>query len=150
MEDSYVTYGQKMASLQNVTDLEISVPLLIEDAKWIDFSANPRVKVFWDNDEDSFVYGNIYRKENQLNPNSQSINVFVSLKNDALIENLFPGNYVKVIIEGKILEDVARIPRYIIDKTPSAEFWIGQTDETEFGLNYKEADEILKLYLDKN
>lgn len=115
VEDSYINYGQKIASLQNVTNLEISVPLLIEDAKWIDFTANPKVKIYWENDEDSWTYGNIYRKENQLNPNSQSINVFVSLQNESLNENLFPGNYVKVIIEGKTLNDVALIPRYIID-----------------------------------
>ena len=115
VEDSYISYGQKLASLQNVTDLEISVPLLIEDAKWIDFSSNPPAKIYWDNNEDSFVYGSIYRKENQLNPNSQSINVFVSLNNNVLNENLFPGNYVKVLIEGTTLDDVALIPRFIVD-----------------------------------
>lgn len=115
VEDSYINYGQKIASLQNVTNLEISVPLLIEDAKWIDFSTNPKVKIYWENDDDSFVYGTIYRKDNQLNPNSQSINVFVSLYNEALNKNLFPGNYVKVLIEGINLKDVAQIPRYIVD-----------------------------------
>jgi hypothetical protein len=115
VKDSYINFGQKLASLQNVTDLEISVPLLLEDAKWIDFNNNPQVKVYWKNDQDSWVYGNIYRKENQLNPNSQSLNVFVSLTNNSQNEYLFPGNYVRVLIEGITIPDVAEIPRYIVD-----------------------------------
>jgi multidrug efflux pump subunit AcrA (membrane-fusion protein) len=115
VKDSYVNFGQKLVSLQDVTNIEISVPLLLEDARWIDFTLNPRVKVFWGNDADSWAYGKIYRKENQLNPTSQSINVFVSLDNKALNHNLFPGNYVRVMIEGIIVHNVATIPRNIVD-----------------------------------
>ncbi|MEE9189969.1 MAG: hypothetical protein V3U16_04270, partial [Candidatus Neomarinimicrobiota bacterium] len=105
-----------------VTDIEIAVPLLLEDAKWIDFNNNPRVKVYWKNDRDSWVYGSIYRKENQLNPNSQSINVFVSLTNNSLNEYLFPGNYVRVLIEGATIPDAAKIPRYIVDNNNNLYF----------------------------
>ena len=115
VKDSYINYGQKIASLQNVKDIEISIPLLLDDARWINFSKTPKVKVYWRNDENSWVYGKIFRKENQLNPNSQSINVFVSLTNNSLNEYLFPGNYVKVLIEGVTIPDVAEIPRYTID-----------------------------------
>jgi len=115
VKDSYINYGQKLASLQNVTDIEISVPLLLEDAKWINFNKNPKVKVYWEHNEDNWVYGKIFRKENQLNPNSQSINVFVSLNNNSLNHYLFPGNYVEVHIEGVTVPNVAKIPRYIID-----------------------------------
>ncbi|MFC1549982.1 efflux RND transporter periplasmic adaptor subunit [Candidatus Neomarinimicrobiota bacterium] len=115
VKDSYINFGQKIASLQNVTDIEISVPLLLEDAQWIDFNNSPHVKVYWKNDQDSWVSGSIYRKENQLNPNSQSINVFVSLTNNSMNEYLFPGNYVRVLIEGATIPNVAEIPRYIID-----------------------------------
>ncbi|MEE8340519.1 MAG: HlyD family efflux transporter periplasmic adaptor subunit [Candidatus Neomarinimicrobiota bacterium] len=115
VKDSYVNFGQKLVSLQDVTNIEISVPLLLEDARWIDFALNPKVKVFWGNDTDSWTYGKIYRKENQLNRNSQSINVFVSLDNKALNHNLFPGNYVRVTIEGITVHDVAIIPRNVVD-----------------------------------
>jgi len=122
VKDSYINFGQKLASLQNVTDIEISVPLLLEDSKWIDFSKNPKVKVYWKNDEESWVYGKIYRKENQLNPNSQSINVFVNLKNNSLNHYLFPGNYVTVHIEGVTVPDVAELPRYTIDNESNVYF----------------------------
>ncbi len=115
VKDSYINFGQKLISLQDVTHIEISVPLLLKDAKWIDFSNNPKVKVYWGSESDSWVYGNIYRKENQLNRNSQSINVFVSLENKALNQNLFPGNYVRVMIEGITIPNVATIPRNIVD-----------------------------------
>ena len=35
-----------------------------------------------------------------------------------------------------------KIPEKIINKTPTAGMWIGQTDEGEFGFTYKEADGI--------
>jgi len=38
---------------------------------------------------------------------------------------------------------VLGVPQKIIDKTPSADLWKGQTDEDEFGMTYKEMDEIL-------
>jgi multidrug efflux pump subunit AcrA (membrane-fusion protein) len=115
VKDSYINFGQKLISLQDVTNIEISVPLLLKDAEWIDFSNNPKVKVYWGSESDSWVYGDIYRKENQLNRNSQSINVFVSLENKALNQNLFPGNYVRVMIEGITIPNVATIPRNIVD-----------------------------------
>jgi multidrug efflux pump subunit AcrA (membrane-fusion protein) len=115
VKDSYINYGQKLVSLQDVTHIEISVPLLLEDAKWIDFTENPKVKVFWGNDPNNWASGRIYRKENQLNPNSQSINVFVSLENKSLNQNLFPGNYVDVIIDGVTIPNLATIPRNIVN-----------------------------------
>ena len=115
VKDSYINYGQKLVSLQDVTHIEISVPLLLEDAQWIDFTKNPKVKVYWENDLDSWTYGNVFRKENQLDRNSQSINIFVSLNNYTLNQHLFPGNYVRVMIEGVTLPNVATIPRNIVN-----------------------------------
>lgn len=36
------------------------------------------------------------------------------------------------------------IPQEIIDKTPSAGLWEGQTDELEMGITYKQLDEIIQ------
>jgi NAD+ synthase len=43
-----------------------------------------------------------------------------------------------------------KIPEKIINKPPTAGFWNGQTDEGEMGFSYKDADQILSLYFDKN
>ncbi len=40
------------------------------------------------------------------------------------------------------------IPKQIITKPPSADLWVGQTDEGELGFTYDEADQILYLLFD--
>lgn len=40
------------------------------------------------------------------------------------------------------------IPREVIEKAPSADLWPGQTDESELGLEYRVADEVLYLLFD--
>ena len=40
------------------------------------------------------------------------------------------------------------IPSEIIDKPPSADLWVGQTDEDELGFTYEEVDRLLVLMID--
>jgi NAD+ synthase len=41
------------------------------------------------------------------------------------------------------------LPKRIIDLPPTAGLWRGQTDESDFGFSYKEADCVLNLYFDR-
>ena len=41
------------------------------------------------------------------------------------------------------------IPAPIIDKAPSADLWIGQTDESELGFTYEQVDKLLFLLVDQ-
>ncbi len=41
------------------------------------------------------------------------------------------------------------VPQSILDKAPSADLWIGQTDEGELGYSYAEADQLLYLLVDQ-
>jgi NAD+ synthase len=41
------------------------------------------------------------------------------------------------------------VPAPIIDKTPSADLWPGQTDEGEMGLTYERVDQLLYLLVDQ-
>jgi NAD+ synthase len=41
------------------------------------------------------------------------------------------------------------IPSVIIDKPPSADLWLGQTDEGELGFTYDEVDQLLYLLVDQ-
>jgi NAD+ synthase len=41
------------------------------------------------------------------------------------------------------------IPSVIVDKAPSADLWVGQTDEGELGFTYEEADKLLFLLVDQ-
>lgn len=40
------------------------------------------------------------------------------------------------------------VPRSIIDKPPSADLWVGQTDEGEIGYTYDQLDQLLYLLVD--
>lgn len=41
------------------------------------------------------------------------------------------------------------MPRAIIDKAPTADLWVGQTDEAELGISYAMADQILYMLVDE-
>jgi len=41
------------------------------------------------------------------------------------------------------------VPKQIIEKVPSADLWIGQTDESELGFAYKEVDRLLYYMIDQ-
>jgi NAD+ synthase len=41
------------------------------------------------------------------------------------------------------------LPETIIDKPPSADLWVGQTDEDELGFTYAEVDQLLYLLVDE-
>jgi len=41
------------------------------------------------------------------------------------------------------------VPRAIVDKKPSADLWVGQTDEAELGFSYREVDALLYAMVDQ-
>jgi len=41
------------------------------------------------------------------------------------------------------------VPQVVIDKAPSADLWIGQTDEGELGFTYEQVDQLLFLLIDQ-
>lgn len=47
------------------------------------------------------------------------------------------------------LSRAMNIPAPLIDKAPSADLWLGQTDEKELGFTYEEVDKILYLLIDQ-
>jgi NAD+ synthase len=47
------------------------------------------------------------------------------------------------------LSRAMNIPSPIVDKAPSADLWLGQTDEKELGFTYEEVDRLLYLLIDQ-
>jgi len=47
------------------------------------------------------------------------------------------------------LSKAVGVPQPLLDKAPSADLWIGQTDEQELGFTYEEADRLLYLLIDQ-
>ena len=48
------------------------------------------------------------------------------------------------------LADFLKVPKEIINQSPTAGIWEGQTDEKEFGFTYEEADQVLYLMCDRS
>ena len=115
VEGSFVSKGSHLFTLSDAVNVEIAVPLLIDEVNLINFSNPPIVKIFPDNHQEEVAYGKIYRKETLLNRNSQTLNVYVSFTNGNLNSFFLPGNYVKVKIEGMMFKNVAKIPRHVLD-----------------------------------
>lgn len=42
-----------------------------------------------------------------------------------------------------------QVPAVIVEKQPSADLWVGQTDEAELGFTYEEVDRVLHLLVDQ-
>jgi len=108
---SFVSTGQKLVTVIDYKHVEVSVPLLIDDAAWIDFDTHPPVKIFIGGTKMNWVTGQVVRKDFTLNPNSQTVNIHVNYVNEDEIDSLLPGNYVDIQFLGKILNSVAIIPR---------------------------------------
>jgi multidrug efflux pump subunit AcrA (membrane-fusion protein) len=115
IENSYVAKGQQLFSLSDAVNLEISVPLLVEESNLIDFSAIPTLRIYSDKNAKDYITGKVLRRETNLDRNSQTLNVYVSFSNDNLNSYFFPGNYVNVKIHGKRLTNVAAVPRNLVD-----------------------------------
>ena len=112
---SFVAKGQQLFYLSDAKNVEIVVPLLVDEVNLINFSKAPTVKIYSDKNEEDILFGKIYRKETTLNRNSQTLNVYVTFNNNNLNPYFLPGNYVSLKINGKKFYDVAQIPRYVID-----------------------------------
>jgi membrane fusion protein (multidrug efflux system) len=115
IKGTYVSTGQQLLTLSDAKNVEIAVPLLIDEINLINFSSTPIVKIFTDKNRNEVLSGKIYRKETLLNRNSQTLNVYVSFQNSKLNSSFLPGNYVSVKIDGMKMNDVAKIPRYVVD-----------------------------------
>jgi len=115
IENSFVAKGQHLFTLNDAKNLEISVPLLVEEINLIDFASSPTVKIQSDKNGKDVITGKVLRRETNLDRNSQTLNVYVSFNNSRLNSYFLPGNYVNVKIRGKQLKDVASIPRHLLD-----------------------------------
>jgi hypothetical protein len=95
--------------------LEIAVPLLVEEFEMINFSQSPIVKIYPEKNSNQHLTGRILRYDSRINRNSQTLDAYVSFSNNGLNPLFLPGNYVRVEVSGKRLNNVAEIPRYTID-----------------------------------
>ena len=114
IEESFISRGQNLFTIEDVYNLEIAVPLLIDEFNQIQFNNGTEVIIGSDNTEKE-LNGKLIRRDPVLDRNSQSLKVYVAFSNFSMIPDFLSGNYVNVKIKGKKLENVAAIPRHLVD-----------------------------------
>ncbi len=115
MENSVVSQGQYLFGLQDAVNLEVSVPLLVQEVEMLDLK-NSRVKIFTQENPQLWIPGRITRKASHLNEKAQTLSVYVSFQNKELLVPFLPGNYVNVEFTGRTFRHAASVPRDLINR----------------------------------
>ncbi len=112
--DSFVRAGQRLLKLVDTVNLEVSMPVTIEEFNRLDMEAGPKVKIYPGDDRDLSLTGKVVRNDTHIKRGSQSVYIHIALENPKLRPEFFPGNYLNLSVKGKTLKNVVLIPRYII------------------------------------
>jgi len=103
---SYVNAGSQIAQMLQTTELEIEVPVEYRKSNWI--KIGDKVKVY--SEDGSFIKaGQVVRKSDYIDENSQSRSIFVKVPNASV--TLVPGQYLQVEFPGQKIELAMEIPR---------------------------------------
>lgn len=105
---AYTNTGGRVAHAIRTNDLELEVPLQISDAKWVKKGDNVKIKS--DSRELEWT-GNVVRKSQFLDENTQRQSVFVRLNNDRQKHIVFRGEFLVTEFPGHPVENVMEIPR---------------------------------------
>lgn len=106
-EGSIVNPGANIGRIIRTDEMEAEIPVKTESVKWIE--KGMAVKLFSENKSMQWD-GKVARISDYVDPNTQSINVYVSLIPNNQFK-LFEGIYLQAEIEGKIVVNTMEIPR---------------------------------------
>ncbi|HBH47179.1 MAG TPA: efflux transporter periplasmic adaptor subunit [Bacteroidales bacterium] len=98
--------GSRIARIIKTSELEIEVPLLVEDAQWVRKGQKATLKTEAGRE---VGHGYVIREATFVDPNSQSINVYVKVETSS--EALYAGEYLRVEFPGMVIRDAMEIPR---------------------------------------
>jgi multidrug efflux pump subunit AcrA (membrane-fusion protein) len=98
--------GSRIAKIIKTGNLEIEVPISISDAQWVHKGQSTILKT---ESGQEIGRGVVNRETAFVDPNNQSINVYVSVNPGA--EKLFAGQYMKVVFPGMVIHNAMEIPR---------------------------------------
>ncbi len=102
-----VRAGQKLGELMNTGNYELEATVPLSDLKYIK-EGNP-VALYSDDIEGKWN-GRVKRINNQVDPGTQTVKIFVDVTGKGLKE----GMYLKGDIEASMVEDALRIPRRLL------------------------------------
>lgn len=106
---SVVNPGSAIASIIRTDKLELKVPIQQKDIAFIDVGTT--VKILQEGYEKVWM-GKVIRKAGYIDPNNQSVNIFIGIENDD--RDVYDGLYMQAIIPGKYIEEGMKIDRSII------------------------------------
>lgn len=98
--------GSRLARIIKTGELEIEVPLQVEEAKWV---RKGQKAIFKTESGQEIGSGIVEREASFVDPNSQSINVYVGVITGK--EKLYSGQYLRVEFPGMVLKNAMEIPR---------------------------------------
>ncbi len=101
--------GTRLGNLINTLELELEVPLKLENAKWV--KKGDKVEVKNETGTEKWI-GRVIRKSSSLTEN-QSINIFVQILNNQNTP-LYKGQYLKAYFNTVEISNVMEIPRNAI------------------------------------
>lgn len=99
--------GTRLGTIINTLDLELEIPIDVDDAKWL--KIGQKVEVFNSNKTSNWN-GKIIRKAQSVSPSSQSINIYVDLKSTPN-NPVYKGEYLTAVFSGIKLFNVMEISR---------------------------------------
>ena len=109
---SVVNPGSKIATMIKTDKLELEVPIKIDDIYWVNIGDKVIAKT---RDRMHSWTGKVIRKSNYLNPETQSITVYIAL--EATKDSpMYQGQYLKAEFQKQDLENSMEIPRNAIFK----------------------------------
>ncbi len=106
---SVVSPGARVATLIRTDRLELKVPVLKDDIKYVEIGKE--VKLLEESSAQEWT-GRVSRIADFIDPNNQSINVYVQIDNRQA--DIYDGLYLKALIPGKIIEAGMAIDRKVI------------------------------------
>lgn len=110
---AYTNMGGRVAHVIKTDILELEVPLDRFDAEWVRIGDIVTVH----SDTRSLDWkGKVVRKSQFVDPNTQSQNIFVQIKNTQK-KPLLAGEYLKATFPGHPVENVMEIPRNVVFNT---------------------------------
>ena len=99
-----------IARIIRTDQLELEIPVEVKDIKWLEIGK--QVNIYTQNEQSEWT-GRIVRIGDIVNPNTQSINVYIDI-NSKSEDPIYDGLYLKAVIPGKSIEAGMEIPRRII------------------------------------
>ncbi len=107
---SVVNPGSRIATMIKTDKLELEVPIKIDDIYWINVGDDVKAST----KDGLYTWkGKVVRKSDYVDPNSQSITVFVALKSTKS-KPLYQGQYLKAVFAEQNIDESMEIPRNAI------------------------------------